>query len=147
MGVLFLGKGNSWIMNEVRTPVRRFEDLIAWQEARGLTREVYRLAREVPVAPEIRDRAVALTLATHPDHAAAPPAVKKYVRFGSSPRGAQSLVLAAKVAAILDGRFHVAKADLHTAAPAVLRHRLILNFEGQAGGVGADDVISEVVGV
>ena len=56
MGVLFLGKGNSWIMNEVRTPVRRFEDLIAWQEARGLTREVYRLARETPLGRDFKLR-------------------------------------------------------------------------------------------
>ena len=103
------------------------------------------LARQVPISDEVRDRAVALVLATHPDHATAPEAVKKYVRFGSSPRGAQAMVLAAKVAAILDGRFHVAKDDLHQAAAPVLRHRLILNFEGQAGGVGADDVIEAVV--
>ena len=105
------------------------------------------LARQVPIAEEVRNRAVALTLATHPGHPSAPDAVKKYVRFGSSPRGAQAMVLAAKVKAILDGRFHVAKDDLHDAAPAVLRHRLILNFEGQAGGVGADDVVAAVVSV
>ncbi|MFH5803447.1 AAA family ATPase [Alienimonas sp. DA493] len=103
------------------------------------------LARQVPIADEVRDRAVAMTLATHPEHPSAPEAVKKYVRFGSSPRGAQALVLAAKVKAILDGRFHVSKDDLHDAAPAVLRHRLILGFEGQAEGVRADDVIADVV--
>ena len=107
--------------------------------------EMRALARQVPIADAVRDRAVALVLATHPGHPGAPEAVKKYVRFGSSPRGAQALVLAAKVSAILDGRFHVAADDLHAAAPAVLRHRLILNFEGQAGGVGADDVIAAVV--
>ena len=74
------------------------------------------------------------TLATHPQHPSAPEAVKKYVRFGSSPRGAQAMVLAAKVRAILDGRFHVAKDDLHDAAPAVLRHRLILGVRGAGGG-------------
>ena len=103
------------------------------------------LARQVPISDAVRDRAVALTLATHPDHPTAPAAVKKYVRFGSSPRGAQAMVLAAKVRAILDGRFHVAKDDLHAAAPSALRHRLILGFEGQAEGVRADDVIREVV--
>ena len=107
--------------------------------------EMRALARQVPISDAVRDRAVALVLATHPDRPDAPEAVKKYVRFGSSPRGAQAMVLAAKVRAILDGRFHVAKDDLHDAAPAVLRHRLILNFEGQAGGVAADDVIAEVV--
>ena len=107
--------------------------------------EMRALARQVPIADEVRDRAVALTLATHPGHPSAPEAVKKYVRFGSSPRGAQALVLGAKVRAILDGRFHVAKDDLHDAAPAVLRHRLILGFEGQAEGVAADDVIAAVV--
>ena len=104
-----------------------------------------KLARQVPVADAVRDRAVALVLATHPNHPSAPDAVKKYVRFGSSPRGAQAIVLAAKVRAILDGRFHVSREDLHDAAPAVLRHRLILGFEGQAEGVSPDAVIAEVV--
>ena len=108
--------------------------------------EMRRLARQVPVADEVRRHAVDLTLATHPDHPAAPDAVKKNVRFGSSPRGAQAILLAAKIAAILDGRYHVARADLHAAAPGVLRHRLILNFEGQAGGVTADDVVAAVLG-
>ena len=107
--------------------------------------EMRKLARQVPVADAVRDRAVALTLATHPGHPTAPEAVKKYVRFGSSPRGAQALILSAKVRAILDGRFHVAQDDLHDAAPAVLRHRLILGFEGQAEGVKPDDVIAAVV--
>ena len=70
---------------------------------------------------------------------------KKYVRYGSSPRGAQALILAAKIFALLDGRFHVAKADIAKAAPASLRHRVILNFEGEAEGKTSDDVIAEIL--
>ena len=104
-----------------------------------------RLARQVPLPDAARDRAVALTLATHPRHPSAPAAVKKAVRFGAGPRGARALVLAAKVRAILDGRFHVAREDIEAAAPAVLRHRLILTHEGRAGGATADELIAAAV--
>ncbi len=107
--------------------------------------ELRRLARQVPIAEDIRRHAVRLVKATHPDDPAATPAVKRFVRYGSSPRGAQALILLAKIAAILDDRFHVARDDLHAAAHAVLRHRLILNFEGQAEGVTADQIIGELL--
>jgi MoxR-like ATPase len=68
------------------------------------------------------------------------------VRYGSSPRGAQAMILAAKIRAILDNRYHVARDDLRAVAPAVLRHRLILNFEGQAQGVSTDSVIEAILG-
>jgi MoxR-like ATPase len=70
---------------------------------------------------------------------------KKYVRFGASPRGAQSLVLAAKVRAIMDGRFNVSIADLKSVALPALRHRTILNFEGEADGVTNDHVLSQIL--
>ena len=94
--------------------------------------ELRQLARQIPIADEIRDAAIHAVLATHPENAAAPESVKRYVRYGSSPRGAQSMILFAKVLAILDGRFHVARADLQAAAIPTLGHRLILNFAGQA---------------
>ncbi|REJ86510.1 MAG: AAA family ATPase, partial [Planctomycetota bacterium] len=94
--------------------------------------ELRTLARQIPIADEIRRHAINLVLATHPDNALATEMVKRFVRFGSSPRGAQSLILAAKISAILDERYHVSKEDLQTAAHSALRHRLILNFEGQA---------------
>ena len=84
-------------------------------------------------------------MATHPDHELAADIAKKYVRYGASPRGAQALILGAKIKAILDHRYHVAKEDLRAVAPAVLRHRLILNFEGQAEGISTDDVVEKIL--
>jgi MoxR-like ATPase len=104
------------------------------------------LAREIPVADDICRFAVNLVMGTHPDSPHAPAFVKKYVRFGASPRGAQSLLLAAKINAILDGRFHVAREDLKTVAAMVLRHRIILNFEGQAENIATDEVIRQALG-
>ncbi|MEO6789151.1 MAG: AAA family ATPase, partial [Chthoniobacteraceae bacterium] len=73
------------------------------------------------------------------------PLAKKFVRYGASPRGAQALILAGKIYALLDGRCHVAKADISKAAHAALRHRIILNFEGEAGGRTSDEVIAEIL--
>ena len=103
------------------------------------------LARQVPVASPVADYAAQLTLATHPDSDAAPEMVRRYVRYGSSPRGAQALILGGKVTALLAGRYNVAFEDLRAVAPAALRHRILFNFEGQAEGVGADEVVGEVV--
>jgi MoxR-like ATPase len=103
------------------------------------------LARMIPVAAEIRRYGLALVLATHPENALAADITRQYVRYGASPRGAQAMILGAKIRAILDHRYHVAKEDLKTMAPAVLRHRLILNFEGQAEGIATDAVIDEVI--
>ena len=104
------------------------------------------LARQVPVASTVADYAARLTIATHPGSDAAPEVVRQYVRYGSSPRGAQALILGGKVTALLAGRYNVAYEDLRAIAPAALRHRVLLNFEGQAEGVSADDIVSEVVG-
>jgi MoxR-like ATPase len=103
------------------------------------------VTREVPLAREIQDYAVQLVLGTHPEHAAAGSLARRFVRYGASPRGAQALVLAAKIYAVLDGRFHVAKADIAKAAPAALRHRIILNFEAEAEGKDSDEVVAEVL--
>jgi MoxR-like ATPase len=103
------------------------------------------LVREVPMTRDIQAHAIGLVLATHPESERATPLAKKYVRYGASPRGVQALILAGKIFALLDGRYHVAKADLDRAAPAALRHRLILNFEGEAEGVTADRIIEEAL--
>jgi MoxR-like ATPase len=103
------------------------------------------LARQVPVASNVADYAARLTVATHPESDAAPDVVRKYVRYGSSPRGAQALILGGKVTALLAGRYNVAYEDLRAVAPAALRHRVLLNFEGQAEGVSTDDVVTQVV--
>ena len=94
----------------------------------------------------MQDYAVRIVLATHPDNDGATASVRKFVRYGASPRGAQAMTLAAKIYALLDGRFHVAKCDIAKAAADALRHRVILNFEGEAEGVSSDDIIAEVMG-
>jgi MoxR-like ATPase len=103
------------------------------------------LVRQIPVAPEVRRYAIHVVMATHPDHELASPMAKQFVRYGSSPRGAQAIILAAKLRAILDGRYHVAREDIRAVAPMALRHRLILNFEGQADGVPTDAVVANIL--
>ncbi|HYC79366.1 MAG TPA: AAA family ATPase [Planctomycetota bacterium] len=99
------------------------------------------LAKDVVTAPQVRDAAVKLVLATHPDRPGAPEIVRRYVRYGSSPRGAQALVACGKVRALRRGRPHLAVEDVLAVAPACLRHRIILNFEGEAEGVTTDRVL------
>ena len=107
--------------------------------------EMSRLSRMIPIANDVRRYGIALVVATHPDHELASAAAKKYVRYGASPRGLQALILGAKIRAILDNRYHVARDDLKTMALPVLRHRMILNFEGQAEGISSDDVIHKLL--
>ncbi len=99
------------------------------------------LVREVPVAPHVQEHAIQLVLGTHPDTEFATEDVKNYVRYGSSPRGAQALILAAKVRALLQGRFNTSFEDIDFVARPALRHRIILSFEGQAEGIETDDLI------
>ena len=115
--------------------------------ANGMTIcEMQNLARGVPIAPHITTAAARLVRATHPDDADAPDMVKRYVKWGSSPRGMQALILAGKITALLDGRYNVALDDLRAVASPTLRHRLILNFEAQAEGVTTDRVVQELLG-
>ena len=103
------------------------------------------LARDVPIASHVLQFAARLVAATHPDSREAAPVTRQYVRYGASPRGMQTLVLAGKIIALLDGRYNVAFADLQAAALPALRHRVILNFEAQAEGVTGDDAIGGVL--
>jgi MoxR-like ATPase len=103
------------------------------------------LTRRVPIASHLVRHAVDLVVTTHPDQPAAPGGVRKYVRFGASPRGAQAMVLAAKVRALLDGRPNVSAADLRALAPAALRHRLVLGYEATADRVTPDDLVDELL--
>ena len=107
--------------------------------------ELMNLVREVPVASHVKDYAVRLVLATHPRSETAAGIATQYLRFGSSPRGAQTLILAGKVRALTHGRFNVSFEDIELAAPAALRHRLILNFEAEAEGITTDHVITQVL--
>jgi MoxR-like ATPase len=103
------------------------------------------VVREVPLARDVQAHAIRLVMATHPQNKEATPLAKRYVRYGASPRGAQALILAAKIYALLDRRYHVSRADIEKAALPALRHRVILNFEGEAEGKTTDDVIAEAV--
>ena len=116
---------------------------------RVLTREalmeLMKLVREVPVASHVKDYAVRLVLATHPKTETAAPMASQYLRFGSSPRGGQTLLLAGKVRALTDGRFNVSFDDIEAVAASALRHRLILNFEAEAEGITTDHIIGQIL--
>ncbi|MCO5172328.1 MAG: MoxR family ATPase [Planctomycetes bacterium] len=103
------------------------------------------LVREVPCAEAVLRYAATLVRATHPDAPEAPERVKRFVRYGASPRGAQAIVLGAKVTALLAGRAHVDPDDVAQVALPALRHRVLLNFEGEAEGVKVDEVVREVI--
>ena len=107
--------------------------------------ELGALSRRIPIADEVRRYAILLVMGTHPEHEAATPMVRQFVRYGSSPRGAQALILCAKIKAVLDGRFHVCKDDLRSVAHSVLRHRVMLNFEGQAEGISVDKLLDDLL--
>jgi len=118
-------------------PVMTGEQIIAAQE----------LVQRVVIAPHVQDYVIRLVLATHPNGAFATPTVTKYVRWGSSPRGAQALTLAAKIYAMLDGRYNVGFDDVKRGVFGGLRHRLLLNFEGEAEGLSTDFILNDVLGV
>jgi len=99
----------------------------------------------VPIARPVQAYAIRLTLATHPDSPYATPIIKKYVRYGASPRAAQALVLAAKIHALRQGQAFVSVDDLRAVALPALRHRVLLNFEGEAERVDTDLLVRELV--
>jgi MoxR-like ATPase len=103
------------------------------------------LVREVIIAPHVQDYAVRMMLATHPDGPYSTPVTNQYIRWGSSPRGVQTLVLASKVRALLDGRYNVSFEDVRRVYLPAMRHRMLLNFEAQAEGVAADDVLLKIL--
>ena len=103
------------------------------------------VVRKVIIAPHVRDYAIRLTLATHPQGQFAIPMVNQFLRVGVSPRAAQSIELAAKVRALLDGRFHVSFKDIKEVTVPAMRHRAILNFEGEAEGITTDMVVEKIV--
>lgn len=110
-------------------------EIVQWQQ----------LVREVILAPHVQDYIARLTLATHPNGPFAVPITNQYLRWGSSPRGAQTLTLAAKVRALLSGRYNVSFEDIRRVFLPAMRHRVILNFEAEAEGVDPDKVLLEVL--
>ncbi len=121
--------------NPTVQPVMTGEEILASQQ----------LVRNVAMAPHVQDYAIRLTLASHPNSEFATQTVNKYVRWGSSPRGAQAVVLAAKVYALMDGRFNVGFDDIRKAATPALRHRMLLNFEGEAEGIVTDTIVKDIL--
>ncbi|HEX8111397.1 MAG TPA: MoxR family ATPase [Kofleriaceae bacterium] len=107
--------------------------------------EMRELVRKVPLARQIQDYAVRVVLATHPENPEATAMSKKFMRYGASPRGLQAIILAAKIRALLEGRYAVAIDDIRHVAPPALRHRMIMNFEGEAEGVRTDAIIAEIL--
>lgn len=107
--------------------------------------QLVHLVRQVPIARHVTDYAVRLVLASHPDHPSAPALVRQHVAAGASPRGAQTLVLAAKAAALLDGRYNVSFGDLRTVALPALRHRVILTTASRDSGIEEDVIIQQLL--
>jgi MoxR-like ATPase len=111
----------------------------------AVIRQMGLLSRQVPIAGSVTEYVVRMTLATHPGNAEAPDVVRRYVRYGVSPRGAQAIVLGSKIRALIEGRLNVAYDDVRAVAAPALRHRLILNFDAESSGVTADDVMSLLI--
>jgi MoxR-like ATPase len=107
--------------------------------------EVRDVCREVLVAPHVQEYAIRLVMATQPEQAEAHEMARKYVRYGSSPRGAQALVECGRVLALMRGRYHLALEDVTTVAAAVLRHRIILNFDAHADGETPETVLQAII--
>jgi MoxR-like ATPase len=103
------------------------------------------VCREVLVAPHVQDYAVKLIMATQPDQKEAHDFARRYIRYGSSPRGAQALVECGRVLALLRGRFHLSIDDIRELAPSVLRHRIILNFDAHADGKSPDSILTAII--
>src|SRR5688572_2775419 len=107
--------------------------------------ELQALVRKVPVAKHVQDFAVRLLLATHPHNPGAPAGIRRFVKEGASPRGAQAVLLAAKIRALMEGRFAAALEDVRVSALPALRHRVLLNFEGEAEGIRTDSLLEEIL--
>jgi MoxR-like ATPase len=127
-----------------RTTSEAFDEPQRVVDAQGVM-AMRRLVREVLIAPHIQEYAVRLVLGTHPDNEYSTDAIRRFARYGSSPRGAQALILSAKVRALLEGRFNVAFEDIEFVARPALRHRIILNFEAQAEGIEADVLVESLI--
>lgn len=135
--------------NELKQIVLRTTSAVRLQAEKvadgALIQDIQKGLKEILVTEDMLDYAVQILMNTHPEEQTAPDAVKQYVRFGSGPRGVQAIIAVAKVRAFLSGRFHISKQDLHAVAGPALRHRLFLNFEGQAMGVSPDNIIAAII--
>jgi MoxR-like ATPase len=129
----------------VERTIQKEEANIETKADRESILELRSLSRDVLVAPHVQDYAIDLVMATQPNTTHAHALAKKYVRFGSSPRGAQALVECGRVHALMQGRFHLSMDDVCKIAPAVLRHRVILNFDAHADGQTPETILGEIL--
>jgi MoxR-like ATPase len=106
--------------------------------------DMRKFVRQVPIAEHVKNYAIRLVLASHPDQNVSKMA-QQYVMFGASPRGVQALVLAGKVAALLDGRYNVSREDIQAVAKPALRHRIVMNIKGEAEGIEEDAIIDDII--
>jgi len=107
--------------------------------------ELKKMVRLVPISNIVKDYAIRIVLATQPESDSAPEIVKRYVKYGASPRGAQAIILGAKAFALWEGRSNVSFKDVRRVVIPALKHRIILNFEGEAEGITVDKIINEII--
>ncbi|MEO7653568.1 MAG: MoxR family ATPase [Bryobacteraceae bacterium] len=129
----------------VERTIQKEEVHIAAVLDRDAIAEVRAVCRNVLVAPHVQEFAISLVMATQPEQSEAHDLAKKYIRYGSSPRGAQALVECGRVSALMHGRFHLSIEDVQTVAASVLRHRIILNFDAHADGQTPDMILSAII--
>jgi len=129
----------------VERTIQREEQRLAPVMDREAILEVRAVCREVLVAPHVQEYAIHLVMATQPEQEEAHELARKYIRYGSSPRGAQALVECGRVLALMRGRFHLSMDDVQHVAGAVLRHRIILNFDAHADGHTPESILTAII--
>ncbi|MGI9073555.1 MAG: AAA family ATPase [Bryobacteraceae bacterium] len=112
---------------------------------RGHIADLKAVCKSVIVAPHVQDYAIEIVMATQPGNSSAPPITNRYIRYGSSPRGAQALIECGRVLALMHGRLHLSLDDVRVVAPAVLRHRIILNFDAHADGENTETILDKIL--
>ncbi len=145
MKILVTYPSRSELARIVERTIAREENTVHAVLDRDDVLQLRAVCREVLIAPHVQDYAVELVMATQPDEAAAHDLARRYIRYGSSPRGAQALVECGRVLALLRGRFHLSIEDIRELAPSVLRHRIILNFDAHADGKTPDAILTAIV--
>jgi MoxR-like ATPase len=145
MKILVTYPSHSELARIVERTIQRDEETPMPVLDRDSILQVRSVCREVMVAPHVQEYAIRMVMATQPDQKEAHELAKKYVRYGSSPRGAQALVECGRVRALMRGRVHLSIEDMEAVAPSVLRHRIILNFDAHADGQTPESVLSAVI--
>ncbi len=107
--------------------------------------EMGQAVRQVPISQDVQDYLIRLVRSTHPESPDATPEIKRFVRYGASPRAAQAMLGASRAKALLNGRYHVAKDDVNAVAAPAMRHRVLLSFEGEAEGISTDQIIKDII--